>query len=856
MTIPIFGLLVLITLLAIAATAVPLAKRLGQPATVLLAALGLLHGMATTILGFDAYEGALDSYDLWFVAQLALDSQAMLYVFLPPLLFEMTLAVSIRRLMEDATVVMTMAILAVATATAAVGLSLWLASPISLVACLLLGAAVATTDPGAVISTFREIGAPRRLLVILEGESLLNDAAAIAIFGLLIAILQETATPSVAGVLADFLYSFGSGAVIGLLAAALAGRIYPWLAGSTAAEASLTVVLAYGAYIGAEQAFGGSGVVAVVFAGLMTGTTGFLHMAPGNWPTVRAVWAQIGFWANALIMILAASLAPGLIEDAGWMVAPLTLLVYAGAVAARASILFGLLPLMARLKISAPLTATQSYLVLWGGVRGSVTLVLAISLADLSVLGDDARLLAAVAAAYTLVTIFLNASTLAWLTRKLGLNRLSAADLALRERIVAGALERVRNVVGNLARARHIENAALLAVEDALGRRRDQVEAEADAQAGAARIAFSERLRLGLAMVAGQESRLVRRAFEEGAIGRRATSALRLDAERIADAARVDGREGYRRSAEAARRAPFGYRAAVFVQHRTGLDRPLREAIELHFTTLLESERVVRDLAGFARATLPPMIGEDAAANIVELLEARHRGVDEEIEAIAAQYPNYALEVERALLARAAIRRERQQYVRLLNDGVIGQELHDDLQADLARRERAAARPPRLDLTLTPASLLYRVPLFARLDDRQRRRVARALRTRFTTPGETVLRAGERGAAMFFIASGAFEQQDGGPATRLATGAFFGEIALLKPFARRKTSIVSLGYCRLLVLRRRDFQRLGQRDPTLEALIRAGAEEAAATTPVETEALEAPEGPEAPPPGTPAQPTS
>ncbi|MEQ9123361.1 MAG: cation:proton antiporter, partial [Alphaproteobacteria bacterium] len=274
MTIPIFGLLVLITLLAIAATAVPLAKRLGQPATVLLAALGLLHGMATTILGFDAYEGALDSYDLWFVAQLALDSQAMLYVFLPPLLFEMTLAVSIRRLMEDATVVMTMAILAVATATAAVGLSIWLASPISLVACLLLGAAVATTDPGAVISTFREIGAPRRLLVILEGESLLNDAAAIAIFGLLIAILQETATPSVAGVLADFLYSFGSGAVIGLLAAALAGRIYPWLAGSTAAEASLTVVLAYGAYIGAEQAFGGSGVVAVVFAGLMTGTTG------------------------------------------------------------------------------------------------------------------------------------------------------------------------------------------------------------------------------------------------------------------------------------------------------------------------------------------------------------------------------------------------------------------------------------------------------------------------------------------------------------------------------------------------------------------------------------------------------
>ncbi len=195
-------------------------------------------------------------------------------------------------------------------------------------------------------------------------------------------------------------------------------------------------------------------MVVVVFAGLATGSAGFLRMGPGNWYTVRAVWTQIGFWANALIMMLATSLVSGLISQISWVAAPLTLLVYVGAMASRALILFGVLSLLAKAKLTAPLDSRHAALVLWGGARGSVTLVLAISIADLPVLGDDARLLAGLAASYTLLTIFLNAGTLATLTRYLGLNELTPADLALRERIVAGSLERVRSVMRNFARAR------------------------------------------------------------------------------------------------------------------------------------------------------------------------------------------------------------------------------------------------------------------------------------------------------------------------------------------------------------------------------------------------------------------
>lgn len=818
MTIVVFGLLALVALMLAAALAPPLARLLGMPAALLFAALGLAYGIGTMAFGVTPFGGALDSYDQWFFEQLALDSKAMLYLFLPPLLFEMTLAVNVRRLLEDATVVMVMAILAVAAATAMVGAAIWAATPIAAAACLLLGAAVATTDPGAVISTFREIGAPRRLLVILEGESLLNDAAAIAIFGLLLGILNH-AEPSFDRVALDFLYSFGAGAAVGFAVATVAGRLYPLLAGSSSAEASVTVAVAYGSFIAAEQAVGGSGVVAVVFAGLVTGSAGFMRMGPGNWQTVRAVWTQIGFWANALIMILAASLAPGLIREAGWAVLPLTALVYLGAVAARSMILFGLLPAMAKIKLSAPLTRSQSYLVVWGGVRGSVTLVLALSIADLEALGDDALLLAAVAAAYTFATIFLNAGTLAWLTRKLGLNQLSAADVALRERILAGALERVRTIVGNLVRARHMEPDALAAVESALGQRREA----AEAQATATEVAFGERLRMGLAIVAGQEARLIRRSFEEGAIGPRAASLLRLDAERIADAARVSSREGYAAAARAAVRPAASYRFAVRLRRFLKLDRPLRAAIELHFVRVLESERIVRELTSFVDGTVTPMIGEDAADNLKDLLEWRRRLVNDEIEAIATQYPIYAKAVEQSLVARAALRRERQQYWRLLNDGVIGQELYDDLAGDLDRRERVAERPPRLDLTLTSTDLIERAPLFARLEARQRRRLARAVRTRFTTPGETIREAGARGQEMFFIASGAVLVDRAGGGERLGSGAFFGEAAILQPLKRRPAKATSLGYCRLLVLKRRDFQKLAKRDPEIESVIREAA---------------------------------
>ena len=111
---------------------------------------------------------------------LALGSDAIVYLFLPILLFQAGLTIDVRRMVDDIAPVLLMAVVAVLVSTGAVGLALAAVSDLGLVVCLLLGAIVATTDPVAVVGIFRELGAPRRLLILIEGESLFNDAAAIA----------------------------------------------------------------------------------------------------------------------------------------------------------------------------------------------------------------------------------------------------------------------------------------------------------------------------------------------------------------------------------------------------------------------------------------------------------------------------------------------------------------------------------------------------------------------------------------------------------------------------------------------------------------------------------------------------
>jgi len=827
-------LLALVVGLMLIGLLVPVAERLGLPLPTVIALTGLVIGGLSMMSGMSFTGLMLDSYDAWFVESLALDSRGLLFIFLPPLLFEMALAVDVRRLLEDLAVVMLMAVVAVVAATLLVGGALFLVSDLALIACLLLGATISTTDPAAVITIFKKLGAPKRLLVILEGESLLNDAAAIALFTILIASLAPEISVTIGGSILTFLYTFSLGAIAGFTMAYLFALVYPWLRGSALAETSLTIALAYAAFLSAELGLGASGVVAVVIAGLATTVIGDVRMGPRNWPLVTAVWNQIGFCANGLILLLGAMFAPGFlraleIEGIGYLI-----VIVIAAFAARALILFVMLPTISRLGLTPSLNQRQKSLIWWGGVRGAVTLLLTLSLAESTELAESEQaLFGALGCGFVLVTLLINAATLARFTRWLGLDRLSANDRRLREDLVAATVAEGRDHVLNLADRRGVDKDIITNIEAVYRTRLEKAEhRDPDEPA-----AFGERLKLGLTILASQERRLFRRRFEDGVIGVTTTRILRTQADRLADATRLRGREGYEVMMTDLLAFPRWFRLALFMQRWLRLERPLARLLARRFEVLVESESALQELCLFNANRMAALIGEDPRDNLQKLLDKRTGLIRSELEALELQYPQYAKALRTAALRRVGLRFEESRYGRLFRDGVVSDELHRALTGHAERMIQESRKSPYLDIGLDPQSLLAALPLFQDLEAKDRHWLSRRMRSRLVAPGEMVVTKGERGFEMYFIASGVLEVHVTPEPVKLKTGDFFGELALLGPARRRTADVVALGFCRLLVLRRRDVKKLVERSRDVAGKIKdAAAKRTKAVSPVKSSA--------------------
>src|SRR5580692_11066337 len=192
-------------------------------------------------------------------------------------------------------------------------LALWPFGRVSLVVCLLLGSVVSTTDPAAVIAIFRDIGAPARLTRLVEGEALLNDAAAIALFAVLLGMIGTARELDIGSGLREFFMSFVGGGLFGMLAGRALLAVIPMVRDDRLAEATLTLALAYGVFIVAERLLHVSGVVAVLASALTISALGRSRIAPYNWSFLTDLWDQIAFWARSLIFVLAAILVPKLL---------------------------------------------------------------------------------------------------------------------------------------------------------------------------------------------------------------------------------------------------------------------------------------------------------------------------------------------------------------------------------------------------------------------------------------------------------------------------------------------------------------------------------------------------------------
>src|SRR5579863_460363 len=348
-------LAVLATLLVVVAVSQPVAVRLKLAPVVLLAVIGVAIGGGSIVLLHTTATDRFDSIASIFV-NLPVSSETFVYVFLPLLVFEGAITIDVRRMLEDAAPILMLAVVATVVTTGVVGVALWPVSGLPLVVCLLLGSVIATTDPAAVIAVFRDVGAPARLTRLVEGESLLNDAAAIVMFVVLLGMIVSGRQPDIAGGAVQFIVAFIGGAILGVVSGRLLLRLIPWTRDDRLAEATLTVALPYLVFIGAEHFFHVSGVVAVLCAGLTVSASGRSRITPYNWSFIADLWAQIAFWAHSLVFVLASILVPRLLLDMQFHDLVLIAVMIGAAFGGRLLVLFLLLPLLSLAKLTQPIS--------------------------------------------------------------------------------------------------------------------------------------------------------------------------------------------------------------------------------------------------------------------------------------------------------------------------------------------------------------------------------------------------------------------------------------------------------------------------------------------------------------------
>jgi monovalent cation:H+ antiporter, CPA1 family len=812
---------VIASLFLVIGAAEPLAARLRVPMSVILAVLGLLIGVAALFFLRTELTDALNPV-AEAILGLPIRSNVFIYVFLPTLLFQATLGMNLRRMLDDWVPIFVLAIVAVVVATLFVGYALSWASALPLAACLLIGAIVSTTDPSAVVTIFRSISAPRRLARIIEGESLLNDAAAIALFGVFMGfVMLGVPDPDLGAAIARFPLLIAGGALTGWLAARVAVWVMSLFERHERAQISISVALPYLAFIIAEQSIGASGVIAVVAAGLTLNLTGPGRLPPQAWANLREVWDLLAYWSGALIFILAALLIPRLLEEARPGDFVLIGVVVVAALAARAVILFGLLPLLARLRASPPVETPFRVAILWGGLRGAVTLALALAVTEsLRVPIEVKRLVGILATGFTLFTLIVQGTTLRWVIGRLGLDRLSPIDEALSRQVVAVSLQTVREDLARTNENYELTREIVRSEAKSFGERLDEAVKTAEDSAD---ILDRDRITLGLIALAGHERDSILLRVRDRTISTRMAEQVLSDADRLIEGARTSGRNGYQRAARRSVAYGRAFRAAVLLQRRLGVSGPLARLTADRFELLLSQRLVLRDLDSFIDRRIRRIHGRRVADLLHELLARRVEALETALEGLRLQYPGYAEELERKFIRRTALRLEAREYAAMREDGLIGAEVHSALMEDIATRRTAAEARPPLDIAIQRAELVRQFPLFADLDETALKRLGRALQTRYVNAGEIVLRKDGAVGRVHFIASGAVELETAGQSWRLGRGEMFGQMAILSSRARR-AEVRAIAPSTLLVLDQDRFRRLLERSPTLQDAVRASAE--------------------------------
>ena len=787
-----------VTLLLVATGVMSVSKRIRIPFTAARITIPFTVGLVLTGMAL-AQIAEFGGDALAPIANLRISADVAFFVLLPTLIFEAAFKLDARALRENLTGVLLLAVPGLLLSTGLIAGVMVLVTPLGWIEALLLGSILSATEPVSVIGLLRRLGAPKRLTILVEGESLFNDATAIVLARILTGILLTGAVAN-GGVVfqggADFFLVFFGGLFVGWGFAVLVGMILGRVDADAFIEVTLTTVLAYVSFLVAEEVLDVSGVMATVVAGMLIGGWGKAKISPSIADYLERFWGYMAMVANALIFLMV-----GLAVDMGALADSLPLLfaVIAAMLASRAVVVFGMVPRIGRLPEYDPIGRGHQTVMFWGGLRGALALAVALSLPDfgrqVAGFGDLNEVIVALVMGAVLFSLLVQGLTIESLVRRLKLHVPPLSDrLARLEGLLSAkqlTLERIPELETGGLFSRRISKQLRAQCEAKIEAMKDDLE-----ELRGEYLDIEQERRLLYLRAFGEENTLYYQMFTRGHLTERTYRALVHSIDLQTEAMRYQGT-----LPEYTLYPPTGERIENtfhrFLAGIPGFDRwaeRLRAGrtardYEIAWARSQVSLQIAPELDELAetQATRPELVAELRGTYRYWKERARER-----IDQSAEQFPEFVNSAQERLAKRLVLHAERdviEEKARagMIPDGVAGAML-EDLAAEL--RGIRASQPEKL--TVGPEELLKKVPFFSDMPEDEFSVVTAKLRRRTAPAGEIIVRQDGSGSSLFLVARGVIRvsRQDGGVRRDLATlfaGEFFGEMALLHGTRRTAT---------------------------------------------------------------------
>lgn len=413
-------------------------KKLKIPYTVLLVIAGIF---LVPISGFEPFR---------FLSSFNLTTDLLFFVFLPVLIFESAYNMNFKEAWENKLTISALAVvgLMISALIIAVG-GTWalglVGVQVPFMVMLLFGTIISATDPVAVLALFKEFGAPKRLAMLFEGESLFNDASAFAIFLILLEVMRsgESLTGSILPGLVTFFMMIIGGVLFGSFIGVLFSKILEKIKDNEKVEITLTMVVAHITFIFAELIsarlmIGGyqihvSSIIATVVASMVIGNYGRYKISPRVEEYMDKFWEYFAFVANSLVFIMMGSLFAKLFQSHPHFLAPIFVAIVVVTLARIVSVYLVLSPFNA-LKLEEKIPGSWKKILAFGDLKGALAVIMLLFIpVDLQVAGWNYSyslkdFLTVITVGCIFFTLFAKAPLLGFLMDKLGINDLTEVE--------------------------------------------------------------------------------------------------------------------------------------------------------------------------------------------------------------------------------------------------------------------------------------------------------------------------------------------------------------------------------------------------------------------------------------------